>query len=44
MLVVSRYLTSSAWWRLQYLQNRSRIWLRMLSEAFEEEIKVLDFA
>ena len=27
----------------QYLQKNSRIWLRMLSTALEEELKVLDF-
>ena len=36
-------LTSSSWWEFQYLQKNSRIWLRMLSIALEEELKVLDF-
>ena len=36
-------LTSSSWWAFQYLQKNSRIWLRMLSIALEEELKVLDF-
>ena len=36
-------LTSSTWWEFWYLQNNSRIWLRILSIALEEELKVLDF-
>ena len=40
---VSMQLTSSSWWRFQYLQNNSRMWLRILSIALEEELKVLDF-
>ena len=28
---------------LQYLQNNSRVWLRIVSIALEEELKVLDF-
>ena len=34
---------SSTWWGFQHLQNSSRIWLRVLSIALEEELKVLDF-
>ena len=34
---------SSTWWWFQYLQNSSRIWLRTLSIAFEEELNLLDF-
>ena len=30
MLVGSKQLTSSIWWRIQYLQNISRVWLRIL--------------
>ena len=36
-------LTSSTWWAFQYLQNSSRIWLRILSIALEGELNVLDF-
>ena len=36
-------LTSSAWWGFEYLQNSSRMWLRIASIALEEELKVLDF-
>ena len=31
------------WQGFQYLQNNSRIWLRILSTALEEELKVLNF-
>ena len=41
--LVNMQLTSSSWWEFQYLQKNSRIWLRMLSTALEEELKVLDF-
>ena len=30
------------WCGFQYLQNSSRIWLRMLSTVFEKELKILD--
>ena len=43
VLVGSMQLISSTWWGLQYLQNSSGIWLRMLSIALEKELKVLDF-
>ena len=36
-------VNSSTWWAFQYLQKNSRVWLRMLSMALEEELKVLDF-
>lgn len=43
MLVGSMQLTSSTWWRLQYLQNSSRLWLRMLPIVLEEELRILGF-
>ena len=42
-LVVSRQLTSFTWWGFLYLQNNSRLWLRILPAALKEELKVLDF-
>ena len=42
LLVVRMQLTSYTWWRSQYLQNNSWIWLRILSIAPEEELKVLE--
>ena len=38
VLVVSMQLTSSTWWRFQYLQNNERIWLSILSIASEAEL------
>ena len=45
MLVVSLHFTSSTWVRgwVWHLQNQSRTWLRILSMALKEELKVLDF-
>ena len=43
MLVGSMQSTSSTWWGLHYLQNSSRLWLRMLPIVLEEELKVLGF-
>ena len=43
VLVSNMWLTSSAWWGFEYLQNSSRMWLRIASIALEEELKVLDF-
>ena len=43
MLVGSMQSTSSTWWGLHYLQNNSRLWLRMLPIVLEEELKVLGF-
>ena len=37
------WLTSSTWWEFEYLQNDSRIWLRISSIALGEELKVPDF-
>ena len=42
LLVVRMQLTSYTWWRIKYLQNNSWIWLRILSIAPEEELKVLE--
>ena len=36
-------LTSSTWWGFQYLQNNSRIGLRILSIALDGELKILHF-
>ena len=46
MLVVSLNFTSGTWVRhwVWHLQNQSRTWLRILSMALKEELKVLDFA
>ena len=43
MLLAAMQLTSSSWWGFWYLQNYSRIMLRILSAAHEEELRVLDF-
>jgi hypothetical protein len=43
MLVVNMQLTSSIWEDFQYLPNSSKMWLRILSIALEEELKFLDF-
>ena len=43
MLLAAMQLTSSSWWGFWYLQNYSRIMLRILSVAHEEELRVLDF-
>ena len=40
----SMWFTSSSWWGFEFLQNNSRTWLRILSLALEEELKVLCFA
>lgn len=37
-LVVSTQLSSSTWWGFQYMQNNSRIWLRILPLALGEEL------
>lgn len=36
-------LTSSTCWGFLYLLNGSKTWLRMLSSALEQELRVLDF-
>ena len=43
MLVVNMQLTSSIWEDFKYLPNSSKMWLRILSIALEEELKFLDF-
>ena len=43
MLVVSIELTSFTQWGFQYLQTAQSIWLRILSIALQEKLKVLDF-
>ena len=43
LLVVNMQLTSSIWEDFQYLPNSSKMWLRILSIALEEELKFLDF-
>ena len=35
-------LTSSTWWESGFCKNSSKLWLRILSIALEEELKVLD--
>ena len=40
VLVANMQLTSSTWWEFQYLQNSSRIWLRILSIVLEEELNL----
>ena len=39
--VGSIWLTSSTWWQFQHLPNSSKIWLKVLSIALEEELKSL---
>ena len=41
VLVALVQLTSSTWWGFWSLQNNSRIWLRTLPIALEEELKAL---
>ena len=42
MLMICMEFTSPTWCGLQYLQNNSRRWLRILSRVLEEELNVLD--
>ena len=46
VLLVNMQLTSSTWWKgveVFSICKNSRIWLRILTTALEEELKVLDF-
>ena len=43
MLLIAMQLTSYSWWGFRYPQNYSKIMLRILSVAHEEELRVPDF-